>query len=359
MLHEAGNQVYAADSVSYALTKASNSIEAYCLLPSPKWQTKAFISSLLEFIQIHKIEIVIPTCEESFYISMYKENLSRFCEVFVGNFDHMKLLHNKFDLIQYVNQLGLKTPKTSQLSPSLSKQELQNFFDDDLVMKRIYSRFSDQILFLHKNTYEPAQFNAEWIAQEKVAGIQYCSYSVVKNGTLLAHAVYPTVFTAGLGATIAFHHSERKDIETFVKTIVADLHFTGQISFDFIVNEDNMAIPIECNPRATSGLHLFNQKVIPCFLHTIENTLYPEKETKVALTLAMITYAVENVKRSSFTKWLYTLFTHRDITWWKKDIKPFFYQFISMYTLWKESKQNNRTMIQQSTSDISWDGEII
>lgn len=360
ILHESGHDVYAADSVSYALTKKSNSIKDFFLLPSPKFHTNEFIASLVELIQANRIDLLIPTCEESFYLSTHKETLSRYCEVFVGDFEPMKMLHNKYEFIQYAKQLGLLTPKTLMLSHKTMKQDVQNYFENEVVLKRIYSRFSDNVLFLHKDEYEPTRYNFGWIAQEKLEGVQYCSYSIAKNGKILAHSVYQTVFTAGLGATIAFQFCERRDIEHIVTTIVEDLHFTGQISFDFIVNNNNIAIPIECNPRATSGLHLFNQKVANCFLNQTKNTLYPDKNTKMAITLAMIAYAFGNFKRNrSALKWLKILFSHRDIAWSSKDMKPMFYQFISMYLLWKESRKHKRTMIQQSTSDISWDDEIL
>ncbi|HHQ8914500.1 TPA: ATP-grasp domain-containing protein, partial [Bacillus cereus] len=39
------------------------------------------------------------------------------------------------------------------------------------------------------------------------------------------------------------------------------------------------------------------------------------------------------------------------------DWKPFFYQFFSMYKLWRESYKHERTILEQTTYDISWDGE--
>ncbi|MBY0123843.1 ATP-grasp domain-containing protein [Bacillus sp. S/N-304-OC-R1] len=355
VLHESGHEVYASDSVSYALTKASNTIKDFFLFPSPKFQTENFISSLIDYIQARKIDLLIPTCEESFYISKYKEKLSLYCEVFVGDFDKMMLLHHKFDFIQYVKELGFHTPKTIQCSAD----NVQQIFDGEIVLKRIYSRFSDHVVFLHSNDYEPGSFDSSWIAQEKIDGVQYCSYAIARDGKLLAHSVYETSFTAGIGATIAFSYTERKDIELFVRAVVKDLKFTGQISFDFIVNREDQAFPIECNPRSTSGLHLFDHQIAESFFGDPGGTLYPDKETKMAISLAMVAYGLDNWKRQPFSKWLRTLFTYRDIIWSFHDVRPFFYQFFSMFSLWKESRRNERSMIGQSTSDISWDDDRI
>lgn len=351
ILKESGHEVYAADSVPYALTKSSASIQEYFLYPSPKFRTEDFVVELVEFIQVNKIDLLIPTCEESFFISKYKDAFSPYCEVYVGDFAQMLLLHNKFDFIEYVEGLGFKTPETVKCSSAKVP-------DGEIVIKKVFSRFSDHVVFLHKNEYDPSLFDSSWIAQKKIDGVPYCSYGIARDGRLLAHSVYQTTFTAGIGATIAFSYSERKDIEHFVRTVVADLKFTGQISFDFIVNREDVAIPIECNPRATSGLHLFDYLAAGCFFPDAEITLYPDQETRMAISLALMAYGFDNWKRGrGFMRWLKTLFSYRDITWSLRDFKPFFYQFYSMYALWQESRKNGTTMIQQSTLDISWDEE--
>lgn len=361
LLKDSGMDVFTADSISYALAKTSNSIHEFFLLPSPKKNTSSYIASLLTIIKNKQIELLIPTCEESFYISMYKEKFAHYCEVLVGDFEHMQLLHHKYTFIEYVDKLGFTTPKTLILTKDITKEAVQAFFTDQIVLKQIFSRFSNYVLFVHKNNYPflPIQMDATWIAQERIEGTPFCSYGIAKNGELLAHSVYKTEFTAGIGATLSFSYTERKDIELFVKTIVEQLHFTGQISFDFIINHDNIAIPIECNPRATSGFHLFDKEVVAYLNGKKKETFYPKSTTKQAITLALIVYAVDNWKRNkSLTTWLKTLLTYHDITWKANDIRPFFYQFISLFFLWKESKRNQVTMTEQSTLDISWDGEI-
>ena len=49
-----------------------------------------------------------------------------------------------------------------------------------------------------------------------------------------------------------FYRDEIRDAR-----LVAGTGYSGQISFDWIVGGDGCARAIECNPRATSGLHLF------------------------------------------------------------------------------------------------------
>lgn len=359
ILNEGGMDVYVGDSVDYALSKSSNSISAFLLYPSPKYHTEEFINCLIDFQLKRQIDILVPTCEEVFYISMYQEKLSSYNKVLVDEFKKMNLLHNKERFIQFVKNLGFVTPRTTLLTPELNRSTLSEL-NTDFVLKKVYSRFSDSVAFYKHGAKLPKKVSNDstWIVQERIEGQQYCSYGIAKNGKLLAHSVYKSEFTAGLGATLTFEYIDRKDIETFVREIVKELSFTGQISFDFIINKDDVAIPIECNPRATSGLHLFGKEITNVINDQQDCTLYPKKDTKQAIKLAVLLYGVLQIKSLKQAKqFCDVLFTFKDSIYRHHDKKPYFYQFISMFNIWKESKENQVTMLEQSTFDLSWDGE--
>ena len=361
LFHERGYEVYAADSTPYPLTKASNSIQAYIQLSAPRTKPDVFIEEVSRLVKKHHIDLLVPTCEESFYLSMYRERIPFYCDVFVGAFQDMKQLHNKQTFIQLAEELGFAVPKTIRLSEVSNAEHAKTLFAKDVVVKKIFSRFSDDVHFFPAEDYEPERHlftpRSEWIMQEKIEGAQYCSYSIVRDGIVMAHTTYQTELTAGVGATIAFKHCEHPAIERFVKTIANALSFTGQLSFDFIVDENGTPYPIECNPRATSGLHLFSPDVVPAFIESVSSCLYPSEETKEAIKLAMLVYGWHNHKHHSWKELWNAFFTYRDITYRSGDMKPFFYQFVSMYDLWKESRKHGQSMTAVSTHDIRWDGE--
>lgn len=360
ILNDSGMEVYAADSVSYAITKKSNSIREFVLLPSPKYRTTHFISELKKVISVLNIDLLIPTCEESFYISMFKEELSRHCDVLVGDFNAMRLLHNKHTFVQFVDKLGFVIPRTQQITPEDNLEDLKSKYPGEIVLKKIYSRFSDDVVFVKsaKNIPERILKDSSWIIQEKVIGNQYCSYGIARDGELLCHSVYQTEFTAGLGATIAFEYNERVDIEHFVKAVVKEFNYSGQISFDFIVNANNEAIPIECNPRTTSGIHLFGKEVSDVLLGKNDGIVYPDKDKKEMITFAMMAYGLSNVRNfKKLQRWVKILFTYKDIIYKKYDVKPYFYQMISLWHFWKKSNKHNNSVLTETTYDISWDGE--
>ncbi|UPG65996.1 ATP-grasp domain-containing protein [Metabacillus endolithicus] len=358
LMREAGFEVYATDCISYPLTKISNSIKKFILTPSPKKDTKNFIKSIINIIEQQKITLIIPTSEEIFYISRYRDKLTPFCNVFVDDFDKIKLLHNKYEFIQLVKDLGFEVPKTALLSNHVN---LVQFEDESALLKKVYSRFSESIIFLQSVGQIPNHIKRDgsWLVQEKIKGKQYCSYTVAKDGKVLAHSTYKSEFTAGLGATLSFKHEYRPDIEQFSRDVVEKLNFSGQISFDFIIHENGVAFPIECNPRATSGLHLFDKELAYIFT-AAKSILYPGEDRKEAIKLAVFLFGWKNVKSiTQLRKWLEVFISYKDITLKRNDLGPYFYQIISLYKMWKESRRNQVSLMEQSTFDISWDGEKI
>jgi len=363
LLKKNGHTVIIADSIPYPLSKVSTSTDYFYEIPSPKWKTDECISALQLIIQSHDVDLLIPTCEEIFYISKHKEKLSRFCHIFVDEFQKLALLHNKWEFIQFVTKLGWPVPATYRTNNEQIIQEMiqQTSPATPFVLKPIFSRFSDKVAFITKEDIEKGitMDKQNYIIQEFIKGTQHCSYSIVQSGKVLAHSVYKTEFTAGLGATIAFEHINHPKIDQFVEHIVKELNFSGQIAFDFIIPEDGDAIPIECNPRTTSGLHLFDEEVVSAFFaKKVNNMRIPKHNSQCAIRLAMLLYGIPYLKSKQTRKrWWKVLCSYPDIIYSRSDRKTFFYQFYSMYKLWHESYKHGRTILEQTTYDISWDGE--
>ncbi|MEI4622173.1 ATP-grasp domain-containing protein [Bacillus cereus] len=363
LLKKSGHTVIIADSTPYPLSKVSTSTDYFYEIPSPKWNTIESIDALQSIIQKHDVDLLIPTCEEVFYISRYKEKLSRFCHVLVDEFHKLSLLHNKWEFIQFVTKLGWRVPATYRTNneQSILAMIQRTSTSTPFVLKPIFSRFSDKVAFITKEDVVKGITidKQNYIMQEFIKGTQHCSYSIVQSGKVLAHSVYKTEFTAGLGATIAFEHINLPKIDEFVGHIVKELNFSGQIAFDFILTEDGDVIPIECNPRTTSGLHLFDEEILSAFFDTkVNHMLIPKPNSECAIRLAMLLYGPPYLKNKQTRKrWLKVLCSYPDIIYGHSDWKPFFYQFYSMYKLWRESNKHKRTILEQTTYDISWDGE--
>lgn len=117
-------------------------------------------------------------------------------------FKKLSLLHNKWEFIQLVANLGWQVPATSRISneEAIRLMIYKTPAHTPFVLKPIYSRFSDKVEFITKEAAlkESMIHKSNYIMQEFIQGTQHCSYSIAQSGEVLAHSTYKTEFTAGL-----------------------------------------------------------------------------------------------------------------------------------------------------------------
>ena len=365
-LKRAGHRVIGVESMSFPLSKNSRGFSEFYAISAPNTSLTAFRDDLLRIIQKEKVDLVIPTCEEAFHVAKIKGDLP--CEVLVDSFDLLNRLHSKLDFNALCKQEGLPAPDSFRVTRFQDAEVLiQKLAWDDYVLKPEFSRFAsktrilnqkDSIEFLRTSTI---QNGTAWVIQKCLKGPEYCTYSLAKNGKLLAHVTYDHEFTAGRGAGICFRAVANPAIEAWVKTFVEKTNFTGQFAFDFIELPDGSVQPLECNPRATSGLHLVANN--PAFLSTLTSKsapteiVRPKPGTEGQLRLAMLVYGLPSVR--SFGRmglWLKTFFGAREVVFSFRDPRPFFDQFVSFFVLISASRKLNITPLEVSTRDIEWNG---
>jgi hypothetical protein len=238
----------------------------------------------------------------------------------------------------------------------LQLEEARRAIEGRCIIKPVYSRFSESVYMLDpadplpNMSISPEQ---PWVVQQYIGGTQYCSYSVAHQGELAAHGCYATQYAYG-HATVYFEAVQHAGIEAFVTKIIAHFGFTGQISFDFIVQDDGSFYPIECNPRTTSGVHVFSSNV--CFPRTffapIEGrVLRPLAASPRMLGLAMLRHVVRTPRA-----WL-AFWRGRDVLWSWRDPLPAIDQFVVFAQLLLRARKQHVSVITLLTEDIQWGGE--
>jgi predicted ATP-grasp superfamily ATP-dependent carboligase len=359
--HRAGHIVFMAESLRGHLSQPSNAIKADFVVPAPRQDRDAFIVALKKIIEENKIDVLIPTCEEIFHIAIRRDELP--CTVFAEPMNKLIQLHNKWEFVSTAVDYSLSIPETTLVK---SMDNLFHAFTNwrKIVLKPIYSRFATQTLIQatlkQASVTLTAHPNSSWIAQAYISGAEICTYSVCHDGRMAAHTAYPSTFTAGQGAAIVFQHIEHPAIFNWVKTFVARNHFTGQIAFDFIQTADGKIYALECNPRATSGVHLLasNPRFIEAFLRPQLDCITPIDNSSYMLSTAMLIYALPAaIKKNNIKQWIKTFFTSNDVIFDLKDPLPFLLQFRSLLAYMRLARKKGISPIEASTFDIEWNGE--
>lgn len=336
-----GHNVFVADSCWFNITAFSSCIKKSFKIPSPK--NKNYAESLISILQQEKIDFLIPTCEEIFYLARYLDELNKHCVVVCDTQDKLLLLHDKWTFYNFLKRLTILSPPTV-----LGTSELNG----KIIAKPRFSRFAANI---HVGNHVPKHArNEKFIVQKFINGNHLCSYGYAKNGKLIANTVYKTTLTAGKGAGILLEHLKCREIDTIVSKIVKELNFNGQIAFDFIKDDLGDLYVVECNPRLTTGICFWENSSANILLSR-DISLKENTQTKSMLMAILMYFPVQPIKT---LKNLYKITCSKDIIYSKADLKVFFTQIALALAVTFAAWFNFMTMTAFSTKDIEYNGGV-
>lgn len=202
--------------------------------------------------------LIIPTCEEIFYLSRAAELDGYQGRLFAPPLPLLRRLHSKAQFAELALATGLQPPRTWRVT---TQDELRSFraSSRELVFKPEFSRFGVETLVRPDAgklaTLEVSEDKA-WVVQEYVDGEEVCVWSASRDGRLVAASGYRPMWHFG-GASSYFLRDEDPGLAESCRKLAAVTGMTGQISLDLIRTPDGTLRPIECNPRAVSGVQLF------------------------------------------------------------------------------------------------------
>lgn len=283
MFASAGIRVICADSVEKSVCRYSGAVSRFYKIAPPAFAFEAFVSDLKKIVKEERIDLIIPTCEEIFYLGKAKDRLG--AAVFAESFERLELLHNKWKFYELLCRLGFSTPETKLWGGQT--------FAGKWILKPVYSRFAAKVRVVNGKwpVYEKNSLNP-WIAQRYIEGEKLCSYTICHKGKITAHGVYKVLHAMGIGSAICFQSVKDADVDDFIQKFVVAIEFTGQIAFDFIRGDKLYCL--ECNPRSTSGLHLFERsKELVLSFFNVGEVLLPKEQTIFHEHLFMLWYGIK------------------------------------------------------------------
>ncbi len=354
--HEEGHQIFVAETSLHHVCRFSNAVEKSFVVPSPRFEPEGFISELAQICESEKIDMLIPMWEEIFCLSNHLDRFPKSCTVFTSSYETLNTLHNKWLFNKKLEELGFPAPKSYLVH---SQEELDALsLDIPYILKPSYSRAA---LKIQKVTSKvPPQVIVDphnpLVAQEFLHGKKYCSYSVAHEGKLTAHTVYPVDFSIDGNSCLNFEAIAHPKIEEWVQSFVKKAELTGQFAFDFIEQPDGSLYAIECNPRGTSGLHLFQKSnhISHAFLDPTSPCITPTLGYSKQIAWGMLLYGWKTRRWLTFMKKFFTL---KDIVFSKEDLAPFFYQPILFFFYVVKSLRLRTSLPAMFTFDTDWNGQ--
>ena len=359
----AGNRVLVAETSRIHYCSASNAVAKNFLIPSPRKNPEEYIDTILNIIEEEKVDLFLPGWEDVLVTSKYLEKFPKNV-AFTSLFELTHALHHKWKFYNLLKKLGFNSPETCIVK---TKKDIDNFSHNSFYLKTCYSRAAMGTKYISdKNKLKNLNIGNSnpYIIQEKIDGKQFCTYSICHEGKIKAHATYPTHY-ASLNSKknrgnycLSYEEVSHPSIFSFVEEFAKQTNYTGSLAFD-IFEKNGVIIPLECNPRFTSGIALLtdHKNLSDAYFNCCENLLLPPKGTKKQLFVQSILFASKHAIVSRSVKPFFkTLFQYNDITFHKKDKKPFFFQPVLAIHYFLQSIKYKKNMISSYSHDLDFEG---
>jgi hypothetical protein len=259
-LRVAGFEPHLADCVPARLARWSNSAGPVHRHASPVQQPAAFAAGIRALINRLEPVWIIPTCEEVFHLSALATADGWSDRLLAPRPQPLAELHAKDRFVALCARLGLPTPETRTVTdPADLSQAVTDM--GDVVIKPVWSRFGEALISPSPAAVARIRPTGDrpWIVQRRIRGEEVCFHAVAHAGQIAAFSAYGSDWRLPGGAAYALH--------PLPEPLTTELHRmgdalapevgTGQFACDALVDDVGRPWLIECNPRATSGVHLF------------------------------------------------------------------------------------------------------
>lgn len=341
-----GHEVVLVDSLEYPVG-AFYPNTLYVKVPSPKLDFEGYAKAMEALIRM--CGLVIPNCEDLFYLSKVRDRLEVQTRFLMPESKLLLEVHDKYAFFNRLNAY-IKFPKTQKIT---CKEQID--FSGKTILKPVYSRFGrsvvrdvnpESIAHLHITPAYP------WVQQQFIKGEPLCNYAVCEHGEVIVHAIYRPKYLLNQAASTYFEHHEDARCEAFVKEFAKANAYHGQVAFDFIDDGVDLYV-LECNPRATSGLHLVSNALSIDPHGRIVKSAEPARQSyRVGSTLYLL-FGWQALFKGEF------LTLHRDYRRAIDVLKPlpWYAQFFALYEMIMRAWRFKKPLTSASTFDIEYDGE--
>ncbi|TPM39484.1 hypothetical protein [Mesorhizobium sp. B2-3-4] len=361
LLHGAGLRVVLADSPAQPIAAASIACAAYHRLPPPRFALPAYYRAVEELVRREGVELVVPTCEEVFYLAQLWRDRTMPARLFTPDMDLLARVHDKHAFIHLAQDFGLAVPETTLLQSSGDIEAVRGHARE-LVFKPVWSRFASHVLLRPPpgalDAIEPSTA-APWVAQRFIAGDEISAYAMARDGKLEALALYRSRYRAGKGAGIWFERVEDEVARRFVEAFVAGTGWTGQISFDLMRQHDGTVLPLECNPRAVSGLHFFRDPQAFTAALLGGGEVRPDLDRPQTVRLAMWVYGLPAaIGSGELQRFRQAMHGADELLDWPDDPAPKRTQWRALAEIAATALRQRISLQAASTRDIEWNGPL-
>ena len=359
----AGWQVHLADSTHVYMARWSRLAAMHHRYPPPRQQGAAFRARIVELVERHDIALVVPTCEEVFHLAAPSLYQALGQKLFAPNLGTLRKLHDKLIFAEACAKWELPVPESHGVE---SVEALQRFASTshEWVFKPRFSRFGESAVvgpdLATLARIKPTP-DTPWLAQRRIRGDEACLHAVAHRGRLVAFSTYASQWKLKGGARYAFEPlpNERDQIlRRIAETLAAQANIHGQFACDVMFDATGDPHLIECNPRATSGVHFLTGQGNFARAITDGIPMTRGRHGPAYLGPAMWLFGLSRaLRQGQVAQWRQLVSTGYDVISRTGDRAPLAGALIDATAFFLKSVRHNISTNAATTFDIEWNGE--
>ncbi|MDJ0614322.1 MAG: ATP-grasp domain-containing protein [Rhizobiaceae bacterium] len=356
-LSKAGCKVLIAEPFAWHLCRVSKYVDACFVTPSPVDDQQAYLSALLEIIEQEKVSLVVPVSEEILHANLLTLALPGGCRFFAEDHSLIKTLHDKYQFNQLAQSFGLDVPETHLLGTD-DAQKLSG--RSDYILKPA-NTCSGKGFSSHSSSEQlPQSSQAEMLVQQKMNGALKSTFSICDQGRVIGTIVYQAAILSD-SVAVAFERLEdEKQIQNWIEVFVGKTGHSGFIAFDMMEDENGVPHAIECNPRATSGIHFVDRDDLANAILRPDKQLglrsRPEKLMYQFWSSLTETQAAVFKSGSALQK-AKIMLKAREVNFSWRDPLPLWLMPFTSWSIMKRAFLKGESFGEASMHDLEWKGE--
>jgi predicted ATP-grasp superfamily ATP-dependent carboligase len=235
------------------LTGASRSVARSLRVAAPARHPRRYLDDLLAVVEAERPSLIVPVSEETLHVAGLKPLLPADVRLLTMGQDLVLALHDKGEFARRARAVGLSVPETFDGDDPEAQVLAANA---DIVLKPVHSCSGRGVRLIRRG--EPLPALDGFVVQRFVSGEEFSTCTLARKGRVQATSVYRGTLMSG-SVAVGFERVDHSAIENWVSRFVEAVDWSGFIAFDVIVDGQGRPWAIECNPRATSGLHFFDE----------------------------------------------------------------------------------------------------
>ncbi len=353
-LARAGCRVIIAEPWGWHLSRVSRAVSRSFAVTAPNTSVAAYHADLCDIIARENVRLVVPVSEETLHVASLADRppraprctacRRRCCSGCTTNC-RSSAPHRPMTC-RYPRAFALDSDEARAFAASRPH-----------IIKPTLSSAGHGVSLRSAGEALPTP-TAPAIVQAYLPGEELSSFSIAHAGRVIGTVIYRGLIVSG-SVAVCFESLPDPDpaMLAWIERFVSRTGFSGFISFDFRRDENGQALPIECNPRTTSGVHFVDpHDLAAAVLDPAAENPFRLREERILQQFypALTETQGAALKGRSWRPNMQYLFSCRDVSWDWRDPLPFLLLPLTSYQILRRTIFSGMSFGEAATFDIGW-----